>query len=1161
MAATPFDATAAADLGFDFFIYDEERQQQQQQQQLQQPLYTQQQPPPPQYTQYQPTTTQYTQPPPQQQLPTGRCNYVDLTHGSGAAQCGCRRFWGRAPSTPTATTPTVHQQFGLLTSSVMPTADPGYCMCSHHACFHDHDQAQTQPPNSVNTSFFNITSMPLAEVPIADTQTGGQENEKPRTALSPVQLDERLQLERLQQLEAGLELEQLQQLEIPEEHSIPDTLSWGELQLDLPTQPNSNSLANSISHPPLSQKASSTTSSRYMRPFAGRGLDTLPEGRPAEAAQSFSTALVPASKALSVTGSIISTTSNTTTTPVSQTLRAHDARLERLENPSFFASTNSQAINNLKEDYLERHDQVDLRVTELESRMEDVERRIADEGSIREAPTELTASASTASTVSIATARSASPDSSLLRQLHTLQQEVALLRQEAQLAASTPSVQKPWLLEVVFMPFPLKGLWVEASQFATAAAVAAASAAKRRQELFSRDFLFGAPEEWTCESSGSRKSEEKNVPRLLPRACAPGRLIDRRLRSRGLVQTVTVKGGDARAVEAAVAEAFSLAAPKAAATSQDTDAMAASTSLGLQHPWVPLRKVHKDSRLRFLTRTEMATPALWTPAFLKESVVMKVGQGSHGTESDKSDSGDRKHRLYITQPGAYTQDRQAHAAGWSWDQLRGAEAVGQEGKDETVWEWNSRLDEAPVDTQSSESSESTDTTDTTEEVIQNPQSPDDVPDDVLVDVVLEAAPMPTAPITAATHASSRSPSSSQFFTVNQSPARPVSALTSSRSMSSHRLSSARRSMSPFFVSAVQSSGMQSRTASRPAPIRTTSARTSASVSMSRVAKRRSPSVGFAGNFWPRNTPRYSRSPSAAPPSARVRGTTPFCYATPYSNAYGDDDREHERQQDDEVHRRRTYPGYGFNGGFNNGMGLDDAMDVMGYGSDDYDEVDFDNLDDDDDGVGGVEIDGDDDDIPMTQDGDDIEVYEDQDDAHLRGKEKPLLPEDEPWPGIDSNYEGDSGGYDGSGSSQGSQGSQGSQVDGSQVVDEDDEMSDENLDPEQSLISHVSQQASQHQDTFGQLNQFNRLTGLTGLTGPTEPTEPATFRAHHPGQHHLDSDSSQPSEYPSTRRPRRRQPQPHQLLAAGHNHAAGQTQQFDMYGPDEGIGFKIHEDEA
>lgn len=66
MAAPPLDATAAADLGFDFFIYDEERQQQQllvqQQQPQQQQIYTQ--PPPPQYTQYQ---TQYSQPFQQQQ--------------------------------------------------------------------------------------------------------------------------------------------------------------------------------------------------------------------------------------------------------------------------------------------------------------------------------------------------------------------------------------------------------------------------------------------------------------------------------------------------------------------------------------------------------------------------------------------------------------------------------------------------------------------------------------------------------------------------------------------------------------------------------------------------------------------------------------------------------------------------------------------------------------------------------------------------------------------------------------------------------------------------------------------------------------------------------------------------------------------------------------
>src|ERR1700684_4530037 len=55
----------------------------------------------------------------EERLPSGRCNFTNLSVGGNAPRCGCRRFWDKAGS----------QRDGRGRS--------GFCMCEHHACFHD----------------------------------------------------------------------------------------------------------------------------------------------------------------------------------------------------------------------------------------------------------------------------------------------------------------------------------------------------------------------------------------------------------------------------------------------------------------------------------------------------------------------------------------------------------------------------------------------------------------------------------------------------------------------------------------------------------------------------------------------------------------------------------------------------------------------------------------------------------------------------------------------------------------------------------------------------------------------------------------------------------------------------------------------------------------
>lgn len=104
---------------------------------------------------------------------------------------------------------------------------------------------------------------------------------------------------------------------------------------------------------------------------------------------------------------------------------------------------------------------------------------------------------------------------------------------------------------------------------------------------------------------------------LLLRACGNMGIIDKRLQSRGLIRTMPVKDPDYRSIQAAVHAAFGAVfrEMRILPHAWSSDARSAHF-LGLQQNWVPLRKIHKDSRLRFLSPAEMVTPSLWNVPFL-----------------------------------------------------------------------------------------------------------------------------------------------------------------------------------------------------------------------------------------------------------------------------------------------------------------------------------------------------------------------------------------------------------------------------------------------------------------------------------------------------------------------------------------------------------------
>ncbi|KAH6840639.1 hypothetical protein B0I37DRAFT_448839 [Chaetomium sp. MPI-CAGE-AT-0009] len=1063
-------------------------------------------------------------------LPGGPCNYTDPT----LPRCGCRRFWSRA-----SLSGGVFQENGAVAE---------LCMCSHHACFHEDAQpGQTQQSATANAP--------------------GQENQKPvtnRAPLSPVQLPSfhvpgsRRSLDfTLLDFQTSMSAPQVEaansapaaDLHPGQDSPMPDTFNnWGDLARSqaglangLPPFPT-----QCLMSPPPPPSTVASSQARYLRPFAGRGLHTLsgvaaprPESRQLEPinpdddvepaqeagndpADSASTPKALPSQDRSVSGP------DSAYQKLSDKVDTHEQRLDRLETNSFSVAGH--------DDCHDRHENVDLRVTELESRVDEVEKILNDNGSVvssrRTAKQDGGADDATASVVSVSTNATvlATNRAEVYSQLQKLQAQVSQLQ-----AAAMPSYAKPWALEVVFLPFPLKGVWLSSKEFAN-----------QRRSIGSNF------EGWTqMPNTISRATPDPQSPKfqewagqgpesnwLLPRAFAAGRVVDQRLRSRGLIKTVHVRGADARSVQLAIHDAFQ----DVLRISSNSDARSGfapdyplAEYLGLRQAWVPLRKLHKDSRLRFLSPAEMATPALWDFTFLVSSVVMKAT----GVQ-----------RLYITQPEAYLQDHPLghHAidAGWTWQKLRQLSRVYPDSQSdaevpeadalEECWNWNDRLDESPS-------------------------------------VAASAVSLRQSIHQRASRRSSTEPSG-QFYTGVQS---PILSIGPSRSRAPSPLIQRERKGSlpphirtgslppshPALLSPAQSRRRPSHVAATPYERRS-------SPFVPRASPRPSPRLGSSGNalhnhphsiaipsapgagavpkrrftrspsLVPRNTPRWSRtsmsrSPSLAPggiygyqeererENRERRTTTPFYYATPHSEAIPEFGYQRAGS------RGPVPPAVG---GGNHGLrmgGYDDELGDADYGDEEMDDFTTGSetgTGDDDEDVGDSEMtdhhhhhhhpnqrgyyqnphhggssarrqigtgsfgfgtDGDEADL-------DIDVYQDEDEDELDGvdtdagnvtdnnnhhhphhhhkQQQPLRPEDIPWAGIEDAI---ANGGD---------------------ADDDSNMSDgENIDPTTSQSQSTSTSHSQHSRSHSQLSQSHSQSQQSQLA-QDEPVEIAIHEDDH-----------------------------------------------------------------
>ncbi|KAJ4267759.1 hypothetical protein NW762_003874 [Fusarium torreyae] len=778
-------------------------------------------------------------------LPGGACGFVDLNPGANGARCGCRRFWSRCPT-------------GNLVAD-----QSQWCMCNHHACYHEEGNRDVQQPE---------VSIP------------GQENEKPRTGrepLSPV-MDMTIKTPPVvpgmdfSSFNAGAFsfLQRTPDQRMPDQRiptdagqypkitaspnpgasaSIPDTLSWGGF---LQSQPCPTAIPPIPAQCLMASQTGSTTSSaqaKYLRPFAGKGLQTLngvsgskPPSPTQVRTQDTPPFTVPPEQAPQVdsfawasqdhkphdtpragtptqseprAAAFSAAVSRRAFKNLSDTVSGHDQRLDRLETVSFTAAGHDECH--------EKHDHADIRMTDLESRVEEVEKLVNDNKSVlNDNNSVVSRRGDDASLVSVSTSATGRPTHSqeLWSQVQSLQAQVV------QLQSLMPSPNHPFEIEVVFLPFPLKKVWQEAQQF-------------KNEPHISND-------DWTqlpmTHSTTTLRSEMSLYPDwmasdhdskwLLPKACSDKGVIDHRLRSRGLVKTISVKGPDARSVTMAMNTAFGQVFREMNIFSrpQTTD-LRSSTFLGLQSAWVPLRKIHKDSRLRFLSPAEMMTPAVWDVQFLSQ-VMMRASEP----------------RLFVTHPDAYLQDFQAYEMGWTWQMLKemspvvpDASTSQEESKDlEECWSWIEQFDEPPSANNSTS--------------VRNEKQP------------TSSSPSQTFyPALQTMKSSSSSILRGQSPLLSRRGSRPPHIRTSSMPMA------APVQVSPALSKRRIASYGQSR---RSSPALHTN---SQSAIMKRRRSTRSPSHH-------RFTPRWTASPSPMPLGLTdrqpARGTTPFAYATPYSNA-------------------------------------------------------------------------------------------------------------------------------------------------------------------------------------------------------------------------------------------------------------------------------------
>ncbi|KAI6711335.1 hypothetical protein PZA11_003921 [Diplocarpon coronariae] len=663
-------------------------------------------------------------------LPSGRCNYTNLSSNGTAPVCGCRRFWDKTLAAP-----------GTMFGDSVPRAQTksGFCMCGHHACYHDNE-----PQNQAGRVSADVT---MAEAPPNSLQ-----NASPRQASGQMQNP------------AG---------EVGRQESAPDTLQWGrylhaESVNSMPAIPSQCLLPSDTAS---MNSASQTTSIRpsgigrafniistvdsgiasVQQPLNDRRMQMYEDPNGNVCMQSLTDIATASARASqdpviaadfaknihSVKDAIEKYTqgnARVSAKPVAQKNYQSQLNIKQCESPpGLVALTQHEGaaeatlihrlrhlVNNLSEyptkiynhetrlsllenttlhhpeidDLHEADDRLDNRICEIEERIRDVEKAqavINDASSVGSRQIEsFDSRLSVTSSARIVSAIDRLDSS----RLEALEAQIAELQ-----ATALPSHSRPWEVEVVFLPFgsQLMGIWSSQQSMSQRSRVSrvAEDSWTHNTSLAAAQACLTAHDQASAWERSATNLSDQDSSWLMARACGVKSKVDERLRSRGLVKRIRILGPDARDVQAAIAQAFKglpdVLMEDSYTPREDENSGSVPSSLrnylGLSAPWIPLRKIHKDSCLRYLNPPEMVTPALWTVPFLTSSVVMRH-------------SGVR--RLYVTQRDSYIQWLGTNLADWTWQKLRQLPRVypDQHGLGHTpeadaiepCWEFDERLD-------------------------------------------------------------------------------------------------------------------------------------------------------------------------------------------------------------------------------------------------------------------------------------------------------------------------------------------------------------------------------------------------------------------------------------------------------------------------------------
>jgi hypothetical protein len=364
---------------------------------------------------------------------------------------------------------------------------------------------------------------------------------------------------------------------------------------------------------------------------------------------------------------------------VASTMRDLGSRLDMLENGSFnyvqpeaFDQTLSMYDDRLieLEHRMDEHDKHHQAIDADQSSSSDTRRRVG--GVIGS----FDSNQSLQSTTSSALILAAMDRKDTERELGNIKDRLELLE-----SAALPTTFQPWEVEVVLIPWgrDLRGIWFspdepmhDTSRTTTQDSeewTQARGSKLGRSHLPVRESdsspyhgppniagsIAGESESgWSSQAISDWASGSAD-DWLFPKACGSNNLVYKRLQSRGFIRDITLKGASSRDLQAALSHTFSDLLEHLSYTNQDGDAVVA-TYPGLRASFVPLRKVHKESRLRFLSPAEMSSSALWSAQFLAAGVIMRVSGG--------------KKRLYVTQREAYIQHSDDLGSTWTWQELR-----------------------------------------------------------------------------------------------------------------------------------------------------------------------------------------------------------------------------------------------------------------------------------------------------------------------------------------------------------------------------------------------------------------------------------------------------------------------------------------------------------